>query len=128
MYANVDSSNPYALDPRVYGAEGVHASGNGEPNPAAVYRQGGLAPPASAGVGAPPAPGFAHEGSDEQEEDYVYFVRNTDNISKSTLEAARSAKMRLEHSYRLAVDQAVERSRRYVFLPSDADVWTWRSV
>lgn len=50
------------------------------------------------------------------EPDYVYFVRDTKNISKATLDAARSAKLRLEHSYRMAVNQAVERSQRRVDL------------
>lgn len=67
-------------------------------------------------------PGSEHEG---KEKDYVYFVRNTDRISKATLDAARSAKLRLEHSYRLAVDQAVERNKRYVVFLTVA-VLSWK--
>ena len=36
------------------------------------------------------------------------------------------AKIRLEHAYRLAVEQAVERSQRYVHL-ADAGAWSSRS-
>lgn len=58
-----------------------------------------------------PAPPTSHPGQDD-EKDYVYFVRDTSHISKATQDAARSAKMRLEHSYRLAVNQAIERNQR----------------
>ena len=47
-----------------------------------------------------------------QEKDYVFFERDTRQMNKATIDAARSAKIRLEHSYRMAVNQAVERSQR----------------
>jgi len=47
-----------------------------------------------------------------QEKDYVFFERDTSQMNKATIDAARSAKIRLEHSYRMAVNQAVERSQR----------------
>lgn len=68
--------------------------------------------------GMPAASPFAggDEGASngERPHDYVTFERNANLVSKPTQDAARSAKMRLEHFYRLAVDQAVERSQRYV--------------
>lgn len=121
MYATADSSNPYGMSARgvyessagaggvpVRPANGAAYGGYGAPSP--------VPPPAGLGLpaGLAPSLGAGAPGPEEKEEDYVYFVRNTNNISKTTLEAARSAKMRLEHAYRLAVDQAVERSRRCV--------------
>lgn len=51
----------------------------------------------------PSAPGESSETS---------FVRNPAGMSVASLEAARNAKLRLEHYYRITVDQAVERSQR----------------
>lgn len=42
------------------------------------------------------------------------FPRNPASMSSASLEAARNAKMRLEHYYHIAVDQAIERSQRRV--------------
>ncbi|PKI83104.1 Serine/threonine-protein kinase [Malassezia vespertilionis] len=50
--------------------------------------------------------------NNDNEEDYVYFARDGSLLSKTTLNAAQSAKLRLEHTYRTAVNQAVERSQR----------------
>ena len=33
-------------------------------------------------------------------------------MNKATVDAAKSAKMRLEHYYRMTVDQAIERNQR----------------
>ena len=116
MYMNVDAADPYGAGSRVYGAESAYAAEPanvhaGAPRPEAVAGAAGRSAPLYGGApAAPPAPGEA----DEHEDDYVYFVRNTNNMSKATLEAARSAKIRLEHAYRLAVEQAIERSQRYV--------------
>ncbi|WFD21376.1 Serine/threonine-protein kinase [Malassezia equina] len=59
---------------------------------------------------------LADPSSAEDEKDYVFFPRDTSHISKATLDAARSAKLRLEHSYRMAVNQAVERNQRRIDL------------
>lgn len=44
--------------------------------------------------------------------DYVYFERSTAGMSKNTLDAATGAKLKLEHFYKVAVEQAIERSNR----------------
>ncbi|CAO1637064.1 unnamed protein product [Sympodiomycopsis kandeliae] len=46
--------------------------------------------------------------------DYVYFERSTSGMSKTTLDAAMGAKLKLEHFYKVAVEQAIERSGRRV--------------
>ncbi|PWN97899.1 AGC/NDR/NDR protein kinase [Tilletiopsis washingtonensis] len=48
--------------------------------------------------------------------DYVYFERSTDGMNKTTLDAATGAKLKLEHFYKVAVEQAIERSNRRVEL------------
>lgn len=48
--------------------------------------------------------------------DYVYFERSTQGMSKTTLDAATGAKLKLEHFYKIAVEQAIERSNRRVEL------------
>ncbi len=50
--------------------------------------------------------------------DYVVFERNTSQFSKSTMEKAATAKLKLEHYYKVAVEQAVERNGRRVELES----------
>lgn len=51
-----------------------------------------------------------------QDEDYVYFKRRLEGISKGTIEAATGAKLKLEHYYKIAVAQAIERAGRRVEL------------
>lgn len=53
------------------------------------------------------------QGNDKPD-DYVFFQRDPNLVGKPTMDAARTAKMRLEHFYRIAVDQAVERSQRRI--------------
>lgn len=48
--------------------------------------------------------------------DYVFFERRLDGISKHTIEAATGAKLKLEHFYKVAVEQAIERTGRRVEL------------
>ena len=50
--------------------------------------------------------------SSEKGSDYVYFERSTAGMSKNTLDAATGAKLKLEHFYKVAVEQAIERSNR----------------
>lgn len=60
----------------------------------------------------PSAQASAQPVPTEQERDYVYFRRDTSHMNKATVDAAKSAKMRLEHYYRMTVDQAIERNQR----------------
>jgi len=46
------------------------------------------------------------------DENYVYVERSTDGYSKAALERTATAKLKLEHFYKVAVDQAVERNQR----------------
>ncbi|KAF8897557.1 kinase-like protein [Infundibulicybe gibba] len=48
--------------------------------------------------------------------DYVYFDRSTAGFSDDALPRAKSAQMKLEHYYKIAVDAAVERNTRRVEL------------
>lgn len=64
------------------------------------------------GAVAPPAA----EAPDGKDDDYVYFKRRLDGISKGTIEAATGAKLKLEHFYKIAVAQAIERAGRRVEL------------
>lgn len=45
---------------------------------------------------------------------YVYFNRNPSQFSKSVLEKTTAAKLKLEHHYRKAVEEAIERNQRLV--------------
>ncbi|KAI5474333.1 AGC/NDR protein kinase, partial [Pseudohyphozyma bogoriensis] len=44
--------------------------------------------------------------------DYVYFERNPSGFRKDTLEKAQAAKLKLEHYYQKAVQEAIERNSR----------------
>ncbi|KAE8248879.1 hypothetical protein A4X13_0g5435 [Tilletia indica] len=59
------------------------------------------------------APGGGGGGEDKGP-DYVYFERSTAGMSRNTLDAATGAKLKLEHWYKVAVEQAIERSNRRV--------------
>lgn len=70
---------------------------------------------------APPSPGGSggsssskSAGAADKGADYVYFERSTQGMSKTTLDAATGAKLKLEHFYKIAVEQAIERSNRCV--------------
>lgn len=45
---------------------------------------------------------------------YVYFERAPGGFKKDTLEKAQAAKLKLEHFYQKAVQEAIERNGRYV--------------
>ncbi|KAG4305711.1 hypothetical protein PORY_000621 [Pneumocystis oryctolagi] len=45
--------------------------------------------------------------------DPVYFVRDASNFTKTTHERAASVKLKLEHLYKVAVEQTVERNQRH---------------
>jgi protein-serine/threonine kinase len=65
------------------------------------------------------APGQSNRSSTQSNDkgaDYVYFERSTQGMSKQTLDAATGAKLKLEHYYKIAVEQAIERSNRRVEL------------
>lgn len=69
--------------------------------------------------GTSPVPGQSSASSSnamEKGSDYVYFERSTQGMSKNTLDAAMGAKLKLEHFYKVAVEQAIERSGRRVEL------------
>lgn len=44
--------------------------------------------------------------------DYVYFERSPAGFKKDTLEKAQAAKLKLEHFYQKAVQEAIERNGR----------------
>lgn len=48
-------------------------------------------------------------------DDYVYFQRSTTGFSKDAVPKATGAKLKLEHYYKVAVESAIERNKRYVF-------------
>lgn len=50
--------------------------------------------------------------SPQSDPDYVYFERSTDGFSKNTTDRAAAAKLKLEHFYKIAVEQAIERNSR----------------
>lgn len=54
--------------------------------------------------------------SHEKPADYVYFERKLEGITKNTIDAATGAKLKLEHFYKIAVEQAIERTGRRVEL------------
>ncbi|PWN26852.1 kinase-like protein [Jaminaea rosea] len=63
----------------------------------------------------PPSPGGSSSIQQrDKDADYVYFERSTQGMSKNTLDAAMGAKLKLEHFYKVAVEQAIERSGRRV--------------
>lgn len=59
---------------------------------------------------------LAASSASDKGADYVYFERSTAGMSKTTLDAATGAKLKLEHFYKVAVEQAIERSNRRVEL------------
>lgn len=50
--------------------------------------------------------------------DYVYFERSPHGFRKDTLEKAQAAKLKLEHFYQKAVQEAIERNGRSVCYPA----------
>jgi protein-serine/threonine kinase len=46
--------------------------------------------------------------------DYVYFQRSTANFSDEAVPRAKTAQLRLEHFYKIAVEGAVDRNTRWI--------------
>jgi protein-serine/threonine kinase len=80
-----------------------------------VSPSGGPAPMQGVQQSSSPTLG-SNPGGAEKGADYVYFERSTQGMSKTTLDAATGAKLKLEHFYKIAVEQAIERSNRRVEL------------
>lgn len=59
----------------------------------------------------PPASASANRGPD-----YVYFERTTAGMSDDAVPRAKTAQMKLEHFYTVAVSAAVERNQRYIWI------------
>lgn len=53
--------------------------------------------------------GFGGKGGQE----YVVFDRSTEGFSKGTLDRSTAVKLKLEHFYKVTLDQARERNERY---------------
>ena len=49
----------------------------------------------------------------EKPADYVYFDRTTAGFSDEAVPKAKTAQLKLEHFYKVAVDSAIERNQRY---------------
>ena len=45
--------------------------------------------------------------------DYVFFERTTAGFSDEAVPRAKTAQLKLEHYYKIAVDAAIERNTRY---------------
>ncbi|KAH9447565.1 hypothetical protein MJO28_011082 [Puccinia striiformis f. sp. tritici] len=48
----------------------------------------------------------------QKDQDYVYFSRNPSQFSKPILEKTTACKLKIEHVYRKAVEEAIERNQR----------------
>ena len=46
----------------------------------------------------------------------IYFERRLEGFSDDALPRAKNAQVKLEHYYKVAVDAAIERNTRYVFV------------
>ncbi|EGG04639.1 uncharacterized protein MELLADRAFT_49110 [Melampsora larici-populina 98AG31] len=61
----------------------------------------------------PPPPSPQNNGSGQvKEQDYVYFQRIPSQFSKTTAEKTTACKLKIEHIYRKAVEEAIERNQR----------------
>ena len=63
-----------------------------------------------------PAPGQqqGNGNSDGKPADYVYFDRTTSGFSDDAVPRAKTAQLKLEHFYKIAVEAAIERNTRCV--------------
>ena len=52
--------------------------------------------------------------SDGKPADYVYFDRTTSGFSDDAVPRAKTAQLKLEHFYKIAVEAAIERNTRCV--------------
>ena len=66
----------------------------------------------------------SHSGSQrpsnsQKSADYVFFERTTAGFSAEAIPRAKTAQLKLEHYYKVAVDAAIERNTRcFLSLPS----------
>lgn len=67
-------------------------------------------PPSQGAYGQPPPP----PPSAPPASPYVFFERTPAGFKKDTLEKAQAAKLKLEHFYQKAVQEAIERNGRSV--------------
>jgi protein-serine/threonine kinase len=51
-------------------------------------------------------------GSANRDPDYIRFERSFAGFSEDTIQRAKAAQLKLEHSYKAAVDLAIERNNR----------------
>jgi hypothetical protein len=51
--------------------------------------------------------------------DYVYFERTTTGFSDDALPRSKAAQLKLEHYYKVAVEAAIERNTRLLWLWDD---------
>jgi protein-serine/threonine kinase len=82
-----------------------HAAYNGQPYP-------GYAPPQH--IAQMQQQQQQQQSPQHRAPDYVYFDRSTAGFSKASLEKATGAKLKLEHYYKKAVEEVVERANRHV--------------
>ena len=52
------------------------------------------------------------DGTKSKPADYVYFERTTAGFSDDAVPRAKTAQLKLEHFYKVAVDAAIERNTR----------------
>lgn len=57
----------------------------------------------------------------QQQQPEVQFNRSTQGFPRSALDRAAAAKLRLEHNYKVSLQQAIERNQRYA-----SSLITWR--
>jgi hypothetical protein len=55
------------------------------------------------------------EAGREKPADYVYFERTTAGFSDDAIPRSKTAQLKLQHFYKVAVDSAIERNQRYDF-------------
>ncbi|CAG8630857.1 729_t:CDS:2, partial [Dentiscutata heterogama] len=60
----------------------------------------------------PQGSGFGGNGGGNSGQEYVVFDRSTEGFSKGTLDRSTAAKLKLEHFYKVTLDQARERNDR----------------
>lgn len=62
--------------------------------------------------------------SSDKPADYVYFERSSSGFSDDAIPRAKTAQLKLEHFYKVAVDAAIERNTRYAFLTASVNTST----
>jgi hypothetical protein len=62
--------------------------------------------------------GTERHSNGQKPADYVYFERTTSSFSDEAVPRAKTAQLRLEHYYKIAVDSAIDRNTRRGILKS----------